>query len=72
MGGLISAIFDKPKSIKAPAVKPAIEPPSPTADTTEAGEQARKARPKGREETFIVGDLAPSETFLTGKKRKLA
>ncbi len=71
MGGIVSAIFGKPKSVKPPPVAQVIEPPSPTTDTTQAGEQARKTRPRGREETFLTGDLVPSEEELRGKKRFL-
>lgn len=60
MGGLL----DKPKTVKAPPV-PAT-PPTPTVGE-EVGEAARRKRPRGRQETFLTGDLIPE----TGKKRKL-
>ena len=63
MGGLL----DKPKAVKAPPVP--IAPPVPTVDTEAVGTQARKARPRGREETFLTGDLIPTESEL--KKKKL-
>ena len=59
-----------PKPIVPPVATEALAPPT-TADTTLAGEQARKARPRGREETFLTGDLIPSEEELRGKKRFL-
>ena len=66
MGGLFGG---KPKTVKAPPV------PSPIAIPEvgeEPGEQARRKRPRGRIETFLTGDLIPSEDFLSGKKRGLA
>ncbi len=71
MGGLVSAILDKPKSVKTPPVPQAIKPPSATADTAQAGDQARKAVPTGRQDLFLTGDLVPSEEELRGKKRFL-
>ncbi len=65
MGGL----FSKPKSIKAPPVTPA--PPVPKVDTDEVGTQARKNRPRGFRDTFLTGNLVPSESFLAGKKKGL-
>lgn len=60
MGGLI----DKPKTVKPPPVP--APPPIPTVDE-EVGDAARRNRPRGRQETFLTGDLIPE----TGKKRKL-
>lgn len=57
--------------VQAPPVPQAIEPPKATADTTQAGEQARRDVPRGRQETFLTGDLTPSEEELRGKKRFL-
>ncbi len=60
--------------IDVPSVKaPPVQPPVPTPDVgTEAGDIARRRRPRGRRETFLTGDLIPSEEFLAGKKRGLA
>ncbi len=60
MGGL----FDKPKVVKPAPPKPV--PPVPTV-SEEHGEQAKKRRPRGFDETFLTGDLVPE----TGKKRRL-
>ena len=52
MGGLPDPV--KPTALPPPA------PPLPTADIPEqAGEEAKKRRPRGRAETFITGDLIP-------------
>lgn len=64
MGGLI----DKPKVIKAPPVP--ITPPVPTVDTDTVGTQARRERPRGRQETFLTGALIPTEEELKKKKLK--
>ena len=61
MSGLLGS---KPKVVQPAPPKPV--PPIPTA-TEEAGEQARKKRPRGRRETFLTGDLIPETT----KKRVL-
>lgn len=62
MSGLIS----KPKSIKAPPVPP----PTPIPEVgPEVGEQARRARPRGRRETFLTGDLIPANDDF--KKKRL-
>ncbi len=58
MGGLLS----KPKTVKAPPV-PAT-PPIPTVGE-EVGEQARRKRPRGRQETFLTGDLIPQTAKKT-------
>ncbi len=55
MGGLFDS---KPKVVKAPPVPP--PPPIPTVGQ-EAGEQARKKRPRGRRETFLTGNLIPEQ-----------
>jgi len=57
MGGLL----DKPKPVKAPPVPPV--PPIPTVGQ-EVGEQARRRRPRGRQETFLTGNLIPTEQDL--------
>ena len=62
MGGLFG---DKPKPIIAPQVPP---PPVIPDVGEEAGDQARRRRPKGRAETFITGDLTPD---VTNKKKLL-
>lgn len=68
MGGLLS----KPKVVKPPPVP--APPPIPTADE-EVGDVARRRRPRGRQETFLVGDLVPSEEQLgllsAGRKKRL-
>ncbi len=61
MGGLLDS---KPKVVKAPPVPPS--PPIPTVGQ-EVGEQARKKRPRGRQETFLTGALIPEQG--TGKAR---
>lgn len=66
MGGL----FSKPKTTRPPAVKPT--PPPPVVGVDEVETQARKDRPRGFRETFLTGDLVPSEEFLRGKKKGLA
>lgn len=59
----MSGLFgDGGKVVKPAPPKPA--PPVPTPDLT-VGEQAKKRRPRGRQETFLTGDLIPE----TGKKK---
>ncbi len=60
MGGL----FDTPKAVKAPAVPP--PPPIPTVGP-EVGEQARRKRPRSRQEAFLTGNLIPEQGL--GKTR---
>ena len=64
----MSGLFDggsKPVEVAPP--KPA--PPVPTAETAaEAGDIARKRRPRGFRDTFLTGELTPD----TGKKKRLA
>ncbi len=45
-----------PKAVRPPAAKPPI--PIPTVGE-EVKDIARKRRPRGREETFLTGDLIP-------------
>lgn len=59
-------LFDKPKTVKAP--KPAPPLATPTVGE-EVGDIARRKRPRGREETFLTGDLIPTEDEL--KKKRL-
>ncbi len=59
MGGFL----DKPKVVKAPLVPPL--PPVPTVAGDEVGSQARRRRPRGRQETFLTGNLIPD----TNKKK---
>ncbi len=60
------------EAVVPPPVPRAIEPPLATADTTQASEQARKRATGGLiSQNIKAGDLVPSETFLTGKKKKL-
>ncbi len=69
MGGIVSDIFGggKQKVVKAPPVS--ITPPPPTPEVgREAGDIARRKRPRGFEETFLTGELTPD----TGKKKRLA
>ncbi len=61
MGGL----FSSPKSVKAPPLPPPIATPEVS---EEVGEQARKKRPRGRQKTFLTGELTPEQP---GKKRTL-
>jgi hypothetical protein len=65
MGGLI----DGPKEVKAPPVR--VAPPTPTIDADAVGADAKKKRPRGTRDTFLTGNLAPSESFLAGKKKGL-
>ena len=58
MGGLL----DTPKVVKPPPV-PAT-PPIPTVDEDEVGTEARRRRPRSRQEAFLTGNLIPD----TGKK----
>ncbi len=60
----MSGLFDSGKPVQAPPVKPT--PPVPTVDE-QVADTARKKRPRGRQETFLTGDLIPE----TGKKRTL-
>lgn len=60
MGG----IFSKPKAVSAPPVPP---PPAIPEVGGEAGDIARRKRPRGRRETFLTGELVPE----TEKKRVL-
>ncbi len=61
MSGLFGG---KPKVVKPPIPTP--PPPVPVVGE-EVGDIARKKRPRGREETFLTGDLVPD----TGKKKRL-
>ena len=61
----MGSLFSKPKATKIAPPKPVAPPPLETAD--QAGEQARKRKPSGRESTFLTGDLVPEQT----KKAKL-
>ncbi len=61
----MSGLFDGGgQTVKAPPVPP--PPPIPDVGP-EVGEQARKKRPRGREETFLTGELVPD----TGLKKVL-
>ena len=53
-------------AIAPPPPKPA--PPVPTVDE-KVKDIARRKFPRGREETFLTGDLVPE---FTGKKKRLA
>lgn len=68
MGGLLPK---KPKPVSIAPPPPA--PPVPTVDEDVVGTQAKKKRPRGlTRQSIITGDLVPSDTFLTGKKKGLA
>ena len=60
----MSGLFDGGGDIKTPPVPKA--PPIPTVDE-QVKDIARKKRPRGRQETFLTGDLIPETT----KKRIL-
>ncbi len=60
MGGLL----DQPKAVTPPPVPP--PPPIPTVGA-EVGEQARKRRPRSRQEAFLTGALIPEQDL--GKLR---
>ena len=60
MGGL----FSTPRVAKAPPLPP---PPAMPDVSEKPGEFARRGRPRGRQETFLTGDLVPE----TGKKKVL-
>lgn len=65
MGGIVDKIFGKkPSAVKPPAPTP---PPAIPEVGEEVGDIARKRRPRGRQETFITGELVPE----TDKKRLL-
>ena len=60
----MSGIFgDKPKAVKPPSPTPPLAIPQVG---EEVGDIARRKRPRGREETFLTGDLVPD----TGKKKR--
>ena len=61
----MSGLFDKPKVVKPPS--PAPPPPVPTVGE-EVGEQERRKRPRGFQETFLTGALIPEER---DKKKRL-
>ncbi len=73
MGKILTGLFGgAPKEVK-PAPPPPVQPPPALSETTEAGDVAKKQRGRtSREETFLTGDLTPSEEFLKTKKKKLA
>lgn len=54
MGGL----FTTPKPVTAPAVRPPLAVPDVGA---EVGDIARRKRPRGLRETFLTGDLVPTD-----------
>ena len=62
----MSGLFGGGGTVTPPKPKPA--PPVPTVGE-EVGDIARRTRPRGREETFLTGDLVPK---FTGKKKRLA
>ena len=55
----MGSLFSSPKATKIKPPKPVAPPPTETAG--QAGEQVRKQRPSGREETFLTGDLVPEK-----------
>lgn len=65
MGGL----FDKPKVVRPAPPKPSPPVPSPEAGL-EAGEEARRRRPRGFRETFLTGDLIPAVDVNDNLRKK--
>lgn len=61
----MSGLTSKPKTVKAPVVPP---PEAIPEVGTEAGDEARRKRRRGRGDTFLTGDLEPQ---TTGKKTLL-
>ena len=61
----MSGILSKPKTVKPPTPEPTPPPPTVGPETEDI---ARRNRPRGRQETFLTGELTPE----TGKKRRLA
>lgn len=57
MGGLLPDSGGPDIVQPKPVPKP---PPVPTVDEDKIGTQAKKKRPRGREETFLTGALVPS------------
>jgi len=57
--------FPEPKAVKPPPVPP---PQAIPEVAEEAKDIARRRRPKGRQETFLTGNLIPE---TTGKKKLL-
>lgn len=55
----MSGLLGGDGGIETPKPKPI--PPIPTVDE-KVGDIARKQRPRGREETFLTGDLVPQTT----------
>lgn len=60
MGGL----FSSPKTVKPPPPPPPVAIPEVSGEVKEF---ARRRAPRGRRETFLVGDLVPEEE----KKKKV-
>jgi hypothetical protein len=57
---VLSSATAPPKPVQAPPVPQAITPPSATADTTQASEQARKGTKGGLiQQSIVTGDLVP-------------
>ncbi len=65
MGGILS----RPKAVKAPRPAPPLAIPEVG---PEPGDIARRKAPRGRRETFLTGDLIPSEEDLlrVGRKKR--
>ena len=61
----MSGLLSSPETVKPPPV--AATPPVPTVNEDEVGADAKKKRPRGRQETFLTGDLVPE----TDKKKRL-
>ncbi len=51
-------MFPTPRPVTAPAVPPPLAVPDVG---PEAGDIARRKRPRGRRETFLTGDLVPTD-----------
>ncbi len=60
----MGSLFSTPKAVRAPTPTPPVSIPEVG---SEAGDIARRRRPRGRRETFLTGDLIPD----TGGKQAL-
>ena len=60
----MGSLFSRPRAVRAPDPTPPVSIPDVG---PEAGDIARRRRPRGRRETFLTGDLIPD----TGGKQAL-
>lgn len=60
----MTPLFAKPKPVKAPSPQPPLAIPEVDKEVEDI---ARRRRPRGRQETFLTGELVP----ITEKKRVL-